>query len=45
MTLDDEPLVFSIIVNGFRVPSREIDAAIDRALLRLIEFKHTSHLP
>ena len=45
MTLEDEPLVFSIIVNGFRVPSREIDAAMDRALLRLVEFKHSSHLP
>jgi D-alanyl-D-alanine carboxypeptidase/D-alanyl-D-alanine-endopeptidase (penicillin-binding protein 4) len=45
MTLDEEPLAFSILVNGFRVPSREIDAAIDRALLRLIEFKHTSHFP
>ena len=35
-TLDREPLVFSFIVNGFRVPQREIDAAMDRALLRLI---------
>jgi serine-type D-Ala-D-Ala carboxypeptidase/endopeptidase (penicillin-binding protein 4) len=39
LTLEDEPLVFSFIVNGFRVPSREIDAAMDRALLRLIDFK------
>jgi hypothetical protein len=45
MTLEDEPLVFSIIANGFRVPSREIDAAMDKALLRLVDFKHTSHLP
>lgn len=44
-TLQDEPLVFSIIANGFRVPSREIDAVMDRALLRLVEFTHTSHLP
>ena len=39
MTLDEEPLVFSIVVNGFRVPSKEIDAAIDKALLRLVSFK------
>jgi D-alanyl-D-alanine carboxypeptidase/D-alanyl-D-alanine-endopeptidase (penicillin-binding protein 4) len=44
VTADGEPLVFSFIVNGFRVPSREIDAAMDRALLRLIDFKHASHL-
>lgn len=45
MTLEDEPLVFSIIANGFRVPQREIDAAIDKALLRLVDFSHSSHLP
>ena len=43
LTLEDEPLVFSFIVNGFRVPSREIDAAMDKALLRLVDFKHASH--
>ena len=45
VTAEGEPLVFAFIVNGFRVPSREIDAAMDRALLRLVEFKHASHLP
>ncbi len=38
-TLDGEPLAFSFIVNGFRVPQREIDAAMDKALLRLVQFK------
>ena len=38
-TLEGEPLVFSFIVNGFRVPQREIDAAMDKALLRLVQFK------
>jgi len=45
VTTEGEPLVFAFIVNGFRVPQREIDAAMDRALLRLVEFKHASHLP
>jgi hypothetical protein len=31
------------MVNGFRVPAADIDAAMDRALLRLIAFEHTSH--
>ena len=39
ITTEGEPLVFSFMVNGFRVPSREIDAAMDRALLRLVNFK------
>ena len=39
-TIDGEPLVFSFIVNGFRVPTREIDAAMDRALLRLVEYRN-----
>ena len=39
LTTEGEPLVFAFIVNGFRVPQREIDAAIDRALLRLVEFR------
>ena len=38
MTAEGEPLVFAFIVNGFRVPAREIDAAIDKALLRLLAF-------
>ena len=44
-TLEGEPLVFAFIVNGFRVPSREIDAAMDKALMRLIQFEHGSHFP
>jgi len=43
VTSAGEPLVFAFIVNGFRVPSAEIDAAMDRALLRLIAFEHTIH--
>jgi D-alanyl-D-alanine carboxypeptidase/D-alanyl-D-alanine-endopeptidase (penicillin-binding protein 4) len=39
VTSSGEPLVFAFIVNGFRVPAREIDAAIDKALLRLVAFK------
>ena len=45
MTAEGEPLVFSFMVNGFRVPTREIDAAIDQALLRLVAFKHPSPRP
>ncbi len=45
VTVEGEPLVFSLMVNGFRVPTREIDAAMDRALLRLVEFRHSSHVP
>jgi D-alanyl-D-alanine carboxypeptidase/D-alanyl-D-alanine-endopeptidase (penicillin-binding protein 4) len=45
VTGEGEPLVFAFIVNGFRVPAREIDAAMDKALLRLVDFKHTSHAP
>jgi D-alanyl-D-alanine carboxypeptidase/D-alanyl-D-alanine-endopeptidase (penicillin-binding protein 4) len=44
ITAEGEPLVFSFIVNGFRVPSREIDAAMDKALLRLVSFEHANHL-
>ena len=43
VTSAGEPLVFAFMVNGFRVPSAEIDAAMDRALLRLIAFEHTIH--
>ena len=39
MTRDDEPLVFAFLVNNFRVPSAEIDAVFDRALVRLVEFR------
>ncbi len=45
VTAEGEPLVFAFMVNGFRVPTREIDAAIDQALLKLVEFKHPSLLP
>ncbi len=38
-TVAEEPLVFSILVNGFRVPGRDIDAVMDRALARLVEFR------
>jgi len=34
-TANGEPLAFAIIVNGFRVPARDIDALMDRALVRL----------
>ena len=45
VTAEGEPLVFAFMVNGFRVPTREIDAAMDQALLRLVAFKHPSLLP
>ena len=44
-TLEGEPLAFAFIVNGFRIPQREIDAAMDKAVLRLLEFQHANHLP
>lgn len=37
-TLEGEPLAFSILANGFRVPSRQIDEAVDQALVRLAAF-------
>jgi D-alanyl-D-alanine carboxypeptidase/D-alanyl-D-alanine-endopeptidase (penicillin-binding protein 4) len=33
-----EPLAFSMIVNNFRVPTAEIDAAMENALVRLVAF-------
>jgi hypothetical protein len=30
--------VFAFLVTGFHVPQREIDSAMDRALLRLVSF-------
>lgn len=39
MTLDGEPLAFAIVVNNYRVASAEIDALIDKALLRLVDFR------
>jgi D-alanyl-D-alanine carboxypeptidase/D-alanyl-D-alanine-endopeptidase (penicillin-binding protein 4) len=38
MTADDEPLVFSMLANNYRVPSAEVDALMDKALVRLAEF-------
>ncbi len=35
-TVDGEPLVFSILVNNYRLPAAEIDAIIDKAVLRLV---------
>ena len=43
MTLDNEPLVFSIIVNGFHVPASRIDSAMDEALVRLVKFPRELH--
>jgi D-alanyl-D-alanine carboxypeptidase/D-alanyl-D-alanine-endopeptidase (penicillin-binding protein 4) len=39
MTQENEPLVFAILVNGYRVPSSEIEAVIDKLLLRLVAFE------
>jgi D-alanyl-D-alanine carboxypeptidase len=33
-----EPLVFSVLVNNYRVPTAEIDAIVEKALVRLVEF-------
>jgi D-alanyl-D-alanine carboxypeptidase/D-alanyl-D-alanine-endopeptidase (penicillin-binding protein 4) len=38
-TLRGEPLAFSILANNFRLPSADIDALVDRALLRLVDFR------
>lgn len=38
-TLEGEPLVFSILVNNFRLPGPEIDRRIDALVLRLVEFE------
>lgn len=38
-TLDGEPLVFSILVNNYRVSTAEIDTIVDKAMVRLVEFK------
>jgi hypothetical protein len=32
-------MVVSIMVNNYRVPTAEIDATIDKALLRLVQFQ------
>jgi D-alanyl-D-alanine carboxypeptidase/D-alanyl-D-alanine-endopeptidase (penicillin-binding protein 4) len=36
VTTAGEPLVFAFMVTGFRVPASEIDAAMDKALVRLM---------
>jgi len=36
---DGEPLVFSMIVNNFNVPSADATAIIDRAVVRLAQFR------
>jgi D-alanyl-D-alanine carboxypeptidase/D-alanyl-D-alanine-endopeptidase (penicillin-binding protein 4) len=43
MTLDNEPLAFAIIVNGFRVPASRIDQTVDEALVRLVKFPRELH--
>jgi len=45
VTAEGEPLVFAFMVNGFRVPMREIDAAMDQALVRLVAFKRANLRP
>lgn len=40
-TLDGETLAFAILANNFRVPGAHIDALMDRALVRLVNFSHT----
>jgi D-alanyl-D-alanine carboxypeptidase/D-alanyl-D-alanine-endopeptidase (penicillin-binding protein 4) len=43
MTLDNEPIAFSFMVNGFRVPASQIDATMDEALVRLVKFPRELH--
>lgn len=43
LTLDEEPIAFSFIANGFRVPASQIDAAMDEALVRLAKFPRALH--
>jgi D-alanyl-D-alanine carboxypeptidase/D-alanyl-D-alanine-endopeptidase (penicillin-binding protein 4) len=38
LTADDEPLAFSFLANNYTVPSSEIDAMMDEALLKLAGF-------
>lgn len=38
-TTEGEPLAFSFLVNNYRIPSSEIEALMDRALVRLVEFR------
>ncbi|MGQ0733724.1 MAG: D-alanyl-D-alanine carboxypeptidase/D-alanyl-D-alanine endopeptidase [Acidobacteriota bacterium] len=41
-TLDDETLIVSILVNNYRLPASAIEALVDRALVRLVEFSRGS---
>jgi D-alanyl-D-alanine carboxypeptidase/D-alanyl-D-alanine-endopeptidase (penicillin-binding protein 4) len=43
MTLDNEPIVFSFMATGFRVPQSQIDATMDEALVRLVKFPRELH--
>ena len=43
MTLDNEPIVFSFMSTGFRVPASQIDATMDEALVRLVKFPRELH--
>ena len=43
MTLDNEPIAFSFMATGFRVPSSQIDATMDEALIRLVKFPRALH--
>ena len=43
MTLDNEPIVFSMMSTGFRVPAAQIDATMDEALVRLVKFPRELH--
>jgi D-alanyl-D-alanine carboxypeptidase/D-alanyl-D-alanine-endopeptidase (penicillin-binding protein 4) len=36
---DGEPLVFSMIVNNFNAPATQANAVIDRAVVRLADFR------
>lgn len=39
MTLDNEPIVFSFMATSFHVPASQIDATMDEALVRLVNFR------
>jgi len=43
MTLDNEPIAFSFMATGFRVPSSQIDLTMDEALIRLVKFPRELH--
>jgi D-alanyl-D-alanine carboxypeptidase/D-alanyl-D-alanine-endopeptidase (penicillin-binding protein 4) len=43
LTLDGEPLVFTFMATSFQVPSSQIDATMDEALVRLVKFPRELH--